>query len=215
MKISPSILATNLIKLSETLKILDPKTTDLLHLDIMDGHFAPQITFGEQVTSFIKKETTIPLDVHLMVSRPEIEIPKYYSLEPHNITFHYEATHFPIRLAQEIKKNGILSGIAINPGTPASALESIIENIDLILVMSVEPGFYGQPFIHSCLSKIQALSEMRNRLNPNLVIQVDGGVTNKNIQQLDQLGVNIVVAGSFVFNHANPNHQISILKGAL
>ena len=212
MKISPSILATNIIELSSTLKKLDPSITDFIHLDIMDGHFTPQLTFGEQVCTCIKEATTIPLDVHLMVTRPELEIPKYYNLKPHNITFHYETTNFPIRLAQEIKKHNILAGIALNPGTSISLLEPILPSIDLVLIMSVEPGFYGQPFIEYSYTKIQQLANLKKDLNPNLLIEIDGGVNEKNIHKLKQLGVNIAVAGSFVFKNNNPNEQILTLK---
>ena len=215
MKVSSSILAAPLAALAENLKKLDPTLVDLIHLDIMDGHFVPQLTFGENVSKSIHEASMIPLDVHLMVSNPEKEAPKYFSLKPHNITFHYEATSLPIRLAEEIRKAGILAGISLNPSTPVSVLKDILPFFDLVLLMTVEPGFAGQSFLSSGFSRIEELMELKARNNHSFLIEIDGGVNDQNITKLRELSVDIVVSGAFIFNADNPNKQAFSLKGNL
>ena len=212
MKISPSILAAELISLKGILQHMDPAVVDFIHLDVMDGHFVPQLSYGEKLSAEVKAACTIPLDVHLMVTAPQDEIPKYFALAPHNITFHLEATNFPIRLAQHIREAGIKAGVALNPGTPAGALDSILDYIDLILIMTVEPGFYGQKFIDSCLAKIQKVREMTH--GRNILLQVDGGVNANNIARLAQCGVEICVAGAAGFQGGNVNQNVTTLKTA-
>ncbi len=212
MKISPSILAANLIDLKATLEEMDPGKVDFIHLDVMDGHFVPALTFGEAYAKAVKQATNIPLDVHLMVSRPEAEVPKYFELEPHNITFHLEATDFPIRLAQSIREKGIKAGIALNPGTPADALEPCLDYIDMILVMSVEPGYYGQKFIESSHRKIQRIADLIG--DRDIILECDGGVGTGNIGELHQGGISICVAGSACFKGGNVNDNVTALKDA-
>jgi len=216
MKISPSLLAAPLTKLSDTLKVLSKEETDFLHLDVMDGHFVPQLSYGEAICDAIGKETQIPLDVHLMVSRPEFEVPKYFQMKPHYITFHYEATSFPVRLAQSIRENGIKAGLAINMVTPIEALRDLIPYFDMFLIMSIEPGYYGQSFLENSFDRIRRFSKLRDEYcsayNKEVLIEVDGGVTDKNIRQLKDVGVDICVAGSYVFKGANPNEKIRELK---
>ncbi|MDH5719643.1 MAG: ribulose-phosphate 3-epimerase [Spirochaetia bacterium] len=217
MKISPSILAANLTKLSESLGKLDINAADFIHLDIMDGHFVPPITFGEQISAAIKKETTIALDVHLMTSNPEAEVLKYIPLEPHNITFHYEATKFPVRLAEQIRKSGIKPGIALNPSTPIAVIKDIYTFFDLFLIMTVEPGYYGQSFLPNSLARIAEFNELRKSLSEKTdhfpLLEVDGGVNADNAVMLREAQVDIAVAGSFVFKSDDPCAQIEILKG--
>lgn len=210
MKISPSILAADLIDLRNILKGMDDEVVDLLHLDVMDGHFVPAISFGELISQLVAGATSIPPDVHLMVSRPEREISKYFTLKPFNITFHIEATDFPIRLAQLIRAEGIRAGVALNPGTAVNVLEPLLDEIDLILIMSVEPGFYGQKFIRNALDKITAVKEMIG--GHEILIQVDGGVSTDNVELLERLGVDIAVAGSACFKSGNVNDNIKKLK---
>lgn len=210
MKISPSILAADLIDLRNILKGMDDRTVDLLHLDVMDGHFVPAISFGEIISRAVAEATAIPMDVHLMVSRPEKEIPKYYVLKPFNITYHIETTDFPIRLATQIREQGIKAGVALNPGTAISVLEPLLDSIDLVLIMSVEPGFYGQKFISNAFDKIAALRKMIGERE--ILIQVDGGVSTKNIELLERQGVDIAVAGSACFRDGNVNDNVLKLK---
>ncbi|MDH4261889.1 MAG: ribulose-phosphate 3-epimerase [Spirochaetia bacterium] len=216
MKIAPSLLAAPLTKLSDTLKALKKDETDFLHLDVMDGHFVPQLSYGEAICEAISKETEVPLDVHLMVSRPEAEAPKYFNMKPGYITFHYETTSFPIRLAQSIREKGIKAGLAVNPVTPIEAITDLIPYFDMFLIMSIEPGFYGQSFLENSYDRISRFSKLRNeyslKTGNEVLIEVDGGVTDKNIRQLKDVGVNICVAGSFVFKSGNPGEKIRELK---
>ncbi len=210
MKISPSILAADLIGLRGILKEMNPSVIDLIHLDVMDGHFVPQLSFGESYSKAVKEATPIPLDVHLMVSNPEREVPKYFELAPHNITFHAEATNNPIRLAQSIRAEKIRAGICLNPSTPAGALEPLLDNIDFVLLMSVEPGFYGQKFIPAVMRKIRTVAEMiRGR---DIELEVDGGIGPDNIHELAEAGVQICVAGAAVFKTGNVNDNAAALK---
>ena len=217
MKISPSILAANLTRLSEALGRLDRNVADFIHLDIMDGHFVPPLTFGEQISAAIKKETTIELDVHLMTENPEREVLKYIPLEPHNITFHYETTSFPIRLAEQIRKSGIKAGLALNPVTPIEVIKELYTFFDLFLIMTVEPGYYGQSFLSNGLKRIAEFNALRKVLSQETdhfpLLEVDGGVNAENASLLREAGVDIAVAGSFVFKSDDPCAQIEILKG--
>ncbi len=210
MKISPSILAADLVNFKDQLKFLEEKV-DLLHLDIMDGHFVPTLSFGESYVKVLKKHTAIPLDVHLMVANPEKEVPKYYEFQPYNITFHYEATNFPVRLSEEIRKRNIKAGISLNPKTPIEFIEPLLENFDLVLIMSVEPGFYGQKFIQFCLDKIKKLRDRINEKKLDILIEVDGGINSENAKAIVQSGADILVAGSFIFS-GNIEDNINSLK---
>lgn len=212
MKISPSILAANPIDLKSQLALMQAAVVDFIHMDVMDGHFVPTLSFGEAYTAAVQAATDIPLDVHLMVSRPEMEIPKYIKLAPHIITFHLEANAFPIRLAQSIRAEGIKAGISLNPGTSVELLEPILDEIDLVLIMSVEPGFYGQSFIASSLRKIVRLKEMIG--NRNILIEVDGGVNLENIASIKEAGTDLCVAGSAAFKDGNVNANVIKLKDA-
>jgi ribulose-phosphate 3-epimerase len=216
MKISPSLLAAPLTKISDTLKLLSPDETDYLHLDIMDGHFVPQLSYGEAICEAVSKETKIPLDVHLMVSNPEKEAIKYFSIKPSLISFHYEATTAPIRLAQIIQSNGIRAGLALNPVTPICAIIDLIPYFDMFLIMSIEPGFYGQSFLDVSWKRMSEFSKHRDifekESGKKVLLQVDGGVNDKNITRLNSVGVDIAVAGSYVFKSQDPAEQIKILK---
>ncbi|MCB1172686.1 MAG: ribulose-phosphate 3-epimerase [Leptospiraceae bacterium] len=212
MKISPSILAGDLTNIRHSLDQMDPAVVDFIHLDIMDGHFVPALTFGERYAAQIKAATAIPLDVHLMVSRPEIEVPKYFALQPAYITFHIEATHFGIRLARLIREQGIGCGVSLNPGTPVERLEPLLDEIDLVLLMSVEPGFYGQKFIESSYQRLQKLRAMIQ--DRPVVIEVDGGVGTDNIADLARAGAGIAVAGSACFKGTDLNQNVLDLKAA-
>lgn len=211
MDLSPSILAADLTDLKASLKELEGRV-EYLHMDVMDGHFVPTLSFGELYTKLLKQHTSIPLDVHLMVSQPEKEVPKYFPLEPANITFHVEATDFGVRLAREIRKQGIKAGVSLNPATPLSSLDYLLDEIDLVLIMSVEPGFYGQSFIDSSLGKIQKLKELI--ADRDITIEVDGGIDASNVGQILEAGARRIVAGSACFKGGDIAGNIGRLRDA-
>ncbi|TGK35038.1 ribulose-phosphate 3-epimerase [Leptospira gomenensis] len=210
MKISASILAAKLTELGSTVPAYDPAAIDLMHMDVMDGNFVPQISFGEALCKEVRGLTPIPLDVHLMVSKPENHVAKYYELNPYCITFHIETTDFPVRLAQEIKNNGAKVGISLNPGTPVSSLETVLPYVDLILLMTVEPGFYGQKFIVNGMEKIRKAKEWIG--SRPIELEVDGGVNETNIQELKKNGVDIVVVGAGLYKTGTPVENAKKLK---
>ncbi|PJZ65165.1 ribulose-phosphate 3-epimerase [Leptospira wolffii] len=210
MKISASILATQLSGLANIVPSFKKEGIDLVHMDVMDGNFVPQISFGEAINKEVKAMTSIPLDVHLMVEKPENHVHKYYELSPYCITFHAETTRFPIRLAQEIKKNGTKVGVSLNPGTPAVVLETLLPYIDLVLIMTVEPGFYGQKFVDGGMDKIRKVKSLISSYP--IELEVDGGVNDSNIQELSQAGVDICVVGAGLFKTGDPSENGIRLK---
>jgi ribulose-phosphate 3-epimerase len=214
VKISPSILAAPLAHLATAAKQIEAAGCEYIHIDVMDGHFVPALTFGEQITAAIAAETKVALDVHLMVARPEAEAPKYYDLKPSIITYHYEATTAPIRLAEQIRARGIKAGLAINPRTPIAALTDVIQAFDLILFMSIEPGYYGQKFIESSWQRLKDLNTLKQREHAAgrpVDIEIDGGVSDQNARALVDSGVDILVSGSYLFK-GDMNERVSKLR---
>lgn len=197
--IAPSLLAADFFDLSSQMKLLKEGNIEVLHLDVMDGMFVPSISFGMPVISSLRKSVDFFFDVHMMVENPERYVEDFYNSGADGITIHFEACKHIDRTISQIKSLGLRSGISINPATPVSLLENIVSEVDMVLIMSVNPGFGGQKFIPYSLDKIRELSKMREKKNPKLLIQVDGGVGEDNIKALSDAGVDEFVAGSSVF----------------
>ena len=207
IKIAPSILSADFSILKEEISKI--KTADYLHIDVMDMHFVPNLTFGPKLIKDIKKHTNIPFDIHLMVDNPEQWIPLIKDFAD-IITVHYESCIHLHKTIQEIKKYGKMVGIALNPSTNEDVLKYLLDDIDLILVMTVNPGFGGQSFINSQLEKIKNIKNMIK--NKNIILEVDGGINDKTGKLCVEQGANMLVAGSFIFNNENYENAIKILK---
>lgn len=210
--IAPSVLAADFTKLAEELEMVNQSEADWLHVDVMDGRFVPNITFGMFIIKAMKKLCTKPLDVHLMIVEPEKYIEQFREAGADVITVHYEACPHLHRTIQQIKATGAKAGVALNPHTPVSVLEDIITELDLVCLMSVNPGFGGQKFIYRTIPKVKALSNMIDIQNANAVIEIDGGVGLHNAQALLQAGARVLVAGSAVFKAENPTDVVKRLK---
>lgn len=212
MLVAPSILSADFGNLARDVKEICDNGCDLVHVDVMDGHFVPNLTIGPVVVSAIANAATKPLDIHLMVENNTFFVELFAPLKPEYISFHIEEEKHPHRLIQKIRSLGIKPAIVLNPNTIPEELEYILGDLDMVLLMSVNPGFGGQSFIKTVLPKAKKLNEMRNRLNPDCLIEVDGGVSDKNIQALKDAGVDVVVAGSYVFKHKDKAQAIKSLQ---
>ncbi|MGE4509733.1 MAG: ribulose-phosphate 3-epimerase [Sulfurimonadaceae bacterium] len=212
MLVAPSVLSADFGNLERDVKAICEAGCDLVHVDVMDGHFVPNLTIGPVVVSAIAKAATKPLDIHLMVENNTFFVELFAPLKPEYISFHIEEEKHPHRLIQKIRSLGIKPAIVLNPHTPPESIEFLLQDLDMVLLMSVNPGFGGQSFIESVIPKAARLNEMRNRLNPNCLIEVDGGVSDKNVMLLKEVGVDIVVAGSYVFNHPSKQEAIKSLQ---
>jgi ribulose-phosphate 3-epimerase len=210
--IAPSVLACDFLNIGSEIQMLNESLAEWIHIDVMDGVFVPNISFGFPVLEAIKKVSTKVLDVHLMIEKPEQYITTFAAAGAKVITVHYEACPHIHRTIQQIKDAGCLVGVAINPGTPVDVYQEIIADLDLALIMSVNPGFGGQKFIANTIDKTRRLYEMANRAkNTNLKIEIDGGVSIANAADLYKAGANVLVAGSFVFASKNPKATIAEL----
>lgn len=211
-KIAPSIIAANYLKLGDEIINVINAGADILHLDIMDGHFVPNITIGADLAKAVRSISTIPIEVHLMVNEPEKFINYFTKSNPDIITIHYEATKNLKKLFELIKKSGAKVGISIKPTTKVEVIEKFLSNIDYLLIMSVEPGFYGQKFIPESLSKIKAAYDLRDKLKLSFKIAVDGGVCADNISDISKAGADVFISGAEIFKKEDRKAIISKLK---
>lgn len=214
IKIAPSLLAADFGNLQRDVEMVNNSTADWHHIDVMDGVFVPNISYGMPVVKAIKTHATKPLDVHLMIVDPDRYIKTFADLGAANLTVHYEACTHLHRTLQAIKAEDMKAGVALNPHTNINLLEDIINDIDIVLIMSVNPGFGGQSFIENTYDKIKALKALILKKGANTIIEIDGGVTTENAKALYEAGADILVAGSFIFNSKNPTQTITELKEA-
>jgi len=213
MLIAPSILSADFGNLARDVEAICEAGCDLVHVDVMDGHFVPNLTIGPVVVSAVAKVATKPLDIHLMVENNTFFVNLFAPLNPEYISFHIEEEKHPHRLVQHIRSLGIKPAIVLNPHTPPESVEFLLADVEMVLLMSVNPGFGGQKFIPSVLERAKRLKALIEKQNPSCLIEVDGGVSDQNIEALKEAGVNVVVAGSYVFgNPKGYKHAIDSLK---
>jgi ribulose-phosphate 3-epimerase len=211
LKIAPSILTADFGRLGAQIREADEAGVDLIHLDVMDGTFVPNISFGPSIVAAVRQATRLELDVHLMVDQPERYVADFAEAGADYISVHVEATRHPHRAVQRIKELGKKAGLVINPGTPLSAFEPLLADLDLALLMSVNPGFGGQAYLPSTTARLQRLREMRDAVNPGCVLEVDGGVKASNIATIAEAGADIVVVGSAIYNQQPVKENLDAL----
>ena len=212
MYVAPSILSADFGNLAAEIRAICEAGCDLVHVDVMDGHFVPNLTIGPVVVSAVVKAATKPLDIHLMVENNSFFADLFLPLKPKFLTFHIEEEKHPMRLIDHIRKNAVSPGIVLNPHTPVSAIEHIIDEVDMVLLMSVNPGFGGQKFMPVVLEKTRALRELIERKNAKCLIEVDGGVNGLNAPDLEEAGADVLVAGSYIFSSNSYEQAIRAIK---
>lgn len=212
VKIAPSILSADFANLERDIRLVDEKGADYIHVDVMDGQFVPNITLGANIVSAIRPVTKLPLDVHLMVQDPERFIEDFAKAGSDIITVHQESTVHIHRAMQMIKNCGVKAGVVMNPGTPVSAIEEVLPLADLVLIMTVNPGFGGQAFISECLTKVERLNELRKEKGYTYEIEIDGGVDDKTAPLCVKAGADVLVAGSYVYNSPDVGERIKKIR---
>lgn len=210
--IAPSILSADLSNLGQQIRLVELGGANWIHCDVMDGHFVPNLTFGPILVKAVRKCTKLPVDVHLMIENPDMFIPQFVKAGADYLTVHFEAVNHLDRSISMIKDLGIKAGVSVNPATPIFLLKDIIKKIDLLLIMSVNPGFGGQSFIENSVDKIREAVELRERYNTDFLIEVDGGINNNTIESVSEAGCNVFVAGSSVFEADNVTAAVTELK---
>ncbi|MBW9170829.1 ribulose-phosphate 3-epimerase [Clostridium estertheticum] len=215
IKIAPSILSADFSKLGEHIKQLDAYGADMIHIDVMDGMFVPNISFGTPIIKSIRKLTSLPFDVHLMIEEPSRYVEEFVHAGADIITVHYETDRHIDRTINFIKSFGVKVGVALNPATPVALIKHLISNVDMVLIMTVNPGFGGQKFIEYCLDKVKEVRELANVYNKDIMIQVDGGIDESNIQGVVSNGANVIVAGSAVFKNDDIEKNIKKLRAGI
>lgn len=213
--LAPSILSADFTNLSQQIRYVELGGADLIHCDVMDGKFVPNLTFGPMIINAVRKITNLPLDVHLMVEKPETLIKDFIDAGADYLTVHQEAVIHLHRTIQMIKEYGVKAGVSINPSTPVHTLKEILEYVDMVLIMSVNPGFGGQKFINSSLRKIKELSQIRDEYGYNFLIEVDGGIGKENIQDISNAGCNVFVVGWSIFGNDNKTAATVELKNLI
>ena len=212
LKLAPSILSADFGHLAEDVKKIEEGGADYIHVDVMDGHFVPNISFGAPVMKCLNGKTKLPYDVHLMIENPDKYIDDFITPKTEYITVHQEACVHLHRTVQNIKSKGVKAGVSINPATPVSTLECILPDVNLVLIMSVNPGFGGQKFIPGALEKVRELAEIKGDKNLDFVIEIDGGITLENIEEVMDAGVEMAVAGSAVFGAEDVTERVREFK---
>jgi ribulose-phosphate 3-epimerase len=215
IKIAPSILSADFSRLGEHIRALEDFGADMIHIDVMDGMFVPNISFGVPIIKSIRKLTKLPFDVHLMIEEPSRFIEDFVGAGADIITVHYEADRHIDRTINYIKSFGIKAGVALNPASPVDTIKHLISNVDMVLIMSVNPGFGGQKFIKYCSDKIKEVRELSDKYNSELMIQVDGGIDGTNISEVVNSGANVIVAGSAIFKNNEIEKNIKVLKAGI
>ena len=213
IKIAPSILSADFSRLGAEIKAVEAAGADAVHIDVMDGRFVPNLTIGPFIVSAVRKVTSLPLDVHLMIENPDQLIPEFIKAGANFVTVHVEACPHLHRTIQLIKQLGAAAGVALNPATPVSSVEDIFDEIDLLLIMSVNPGFGGQRFIQRTFAKIEQARVILTERGLKTCLSVDGGVSRDNAGALQKAGVNLLVAGSAIFNATDYHEAMMVLKG--
>ena len=215
IKISPSILSADFSRLGEHIKELDACGADMIHIDVMDGMFVPNISFGIPVIKSVRKLTKLPFDVHLMIEEPSRYVEDFANAGADIITVHYETDRHIDRTINYIKSFGIKAGVALNPATPVDCIKHLISNLDMVLIMSVNPGFGGQKYIEYCSGKLKEVKALADKYNKDIMIQVDGGIDGANIRQVVKSGANVIVAGSAVFKNDEIEKNIKALRAGI